>query len=75
MEEIFKSSCIFGFFPSKWGGSAGHLHLQMLYRLRIFSLLVLNQVVKHQFGWNDTMKVLIDHMVHYKPSKCQGQQM
>jgi hypothetical protein len=32
------------------GGSPGHLHLQMVYRLHIFSLLVLNQVVKRQFG-------------------------
>lgn len=54
------------------GGSLCHLHLQIVCRLHISSLLAFNQVVKHQLGWNDLLKALISHVVPCKILKGQS---
>jgi hypothetical protein len=54
------------------GGSLCHLHLQIVCRLHIYSLIAFNQVVKHQLGWNDLVKALISHVVPCKILKGQS---
>jgi hypothetical protein len=50
-----------------------HLYFEILvYKLCIFSLVAFNQVVKHQLGWNDSLKAPTSYVVHYKLLKVQG---
>jgi len=50
-----------------------HLYFEILvYKLYIFSLVAFNQVVKHQLGWNDPLKVPTSYVVHYTLLRVQG---
>jgi hypothetical protein len=50
-----------------------HLYFEILvYKLYIFSLVALNQVVKHQLGCNDPLKAPTSYVVHYKLLRVQG---
>jgi hypothetical protein len=38
------------------GGTLSHLHMQMVVKLHISSLKILNKVLKERLGWNDPKK-------------------
>ncbi len=54
------------------GGSSCHLHMQIVCRLHISSLLAFNQVFKHQLALNDLVKAFISHVVPCKILKRQS---
>ncbi len=63
---ILVQECVVRFCASKRGGTLSHLHMQMVVKLHIWSLKMLNKVLKKWLGWDDSKKASNGHVVHYK---------
>ncbi len=66
MEMVIIKECVVGLCALERGGTLSHLHMQMVVKLHISSLKLLNKVFKEWLRWDDPKKALDGHIVHYK---------
>jgi len=66
MEMFIKKECVVGLCALERGGTLSHLHMQMIVKLHISSLKMLNKVLKEWLGWDDPNKAPIGQVVHCK---------
>jgi hypothetical protein len=66
MEMFIKKECVVGLCALERGGTLSHLHMQMVVKLHISSLKMLNKVFKEWLGWDDPKKAPNGHVVHCK---------
>jgi hypothetical protein len=65
MEKFIKDICALGLCVLERGRSLLRLHLQMVCRIYISNIIILNKLIKKTLGWDDVTIVPLKHHVHF----------